>query len=93
MKLIKSLGNRGNRGNRGILLKGTTTKITIQKGGLLSFRRPLMTVGLPLMKSVLTPLTKSALIPLGLSAGIPAAKAAIQKNIYGLGTTAVIISN
>ena len=52
-----------------------------------------MTVGLPLMKSVLTPLTKSALIPLGLSAGIPAAKAAIQKNIYGLGTTAVIISN
>ena len=36
-----------------------------------------MTVGLPLMKSVLTPLAKSVLLPLGLSAGMSAADAAI----------------
>ena len=52
-----------------------------------------MTAGLPFMKSVLTPLAKSILIPLGLSAGMSAADAAIQKNIYGSGTTALIISN
>ena len=39
MKVIKSLQNRG------ILLKGTTRKITSQKGGILNFLRPLMTVG------------------------------------------------
>ena len=37
-----------------------------------------MTVGLPLMKSVLTPLAKSVLLPLGLSAGMSAADTAIQ---------------
>ena len=37
MKVIKSLENRG------ILLKGTTRKITIQEGGFLNFLRPLMT--------------------------------------------------
>ena len=50
MKVIKSLGNRG------ILLKGTSTKVTSQEGGFLNFLRPLMTAGLPLMKSVFTPL-------------------------------------
>ena len=73
MKVIKSLKNRR------ISLKGTTTKITSQEGGFLNFLRPLMTNGLPLMKSVLTPLAKSVLIPLGLSAGTSAADAAIQK--------------
>ena len=52
-----------------------------------------MTAGLPLMKSVLTPLAKSFFIPLGLSAGTPTADAAIQKKIYGWGTTELIISN
>ena len=52
-----------------------------------------MTAGLPLMKSVLTPLAKSLLIVLGLLAGMSAADAAIQKKFYGLGTTALIISN
>ena len=52
-----------------------------------------MTGSLPLIKSVLTPLPKSALLPLGLSVGISAADAAIQKKIYGSGTTALIISN
>ena len=44
------------------------------------------------MKSVLTPLA-SVLLPLELSAGISEAVAAIQKNIYGSGITALIISN
>ena len=52
-----------------------------------------MTAGLPLMKSVLTPLAKSLLILLGLLGGMSAADAAIQKKFYGLGTTALIISN
>ena len=47
MKVIKSLENRG------ILLKGTTRKITSQAGGFLNFLRPSMTAGLPLMKGVL----------------------------------------
>ena len=87
MKVIKSLKRRG------ILLIGTARKVTRQEGGFLNFLRPLMTAGLPSMKSVLTPLAKSILILLGLSAEMSAAVAAIQKNIYGLGTTALIISN
>ena len=57
IKAIKSLENRG------ILLKGTTTKITSQEGRFINFLRPLMTAGL------LTPLAKRILIPLGLSGG------------------------
>ena len=60
VKVIKSLENRG------ILLKGSTRKITSQEGGFLNFLRPLMTAGLLLIKSVLTPLAKVVLIPLGL---------------------------
>ena len=60
IKIIKSLENKG------ILLKGTTRKITSQEGGFLNFFTPLITAGLPLMKSVLTPLAKSVLVPLGL---------------------------
>ena len=52
-----------------------------------------MTAGLRLMKSVLTPLAKNVLLPSGLSAGMSATDAAIQKKIYGSGTTALIISN
>ena len=75
MKVIKSLENRG------ILLKGTTRKITSQEGRFLNFPRPLMTAGLPLMKNVLIPLAKRVLLPLGLSAGMSAADPAIQKKI------------
>ena len=57
IKGIKSLENRE------ILIKGTTTKLTCQEGGFPNFLRPLMTAGLPLMKSVLTPLARSVLIP------------------------------
>ena len=44
MKVIKSLENRG------ILIKGTTTKMTSQEGEFLNFLRSLMTAGLLLMK-------------------------------------------
>ena len=39
MKVMKSLENRG------ILLKGTTRKVTSQEGAFLKFLRPLMTAG------------------------------------------------
>ena len=81
MKVIKSLENRG------ILLKGTTRKITSHRGEFLDFLRPIITVGLVLMKSVLKPLGKSVLFPLRLSAEMSAADTAIQKKIYGSGTT------
>ena len=87
MKVIKSLGNRG------ILLKGTTRKITSQERGFLSFLRRLMTTGLPLTTSVLTPSAKVFLLPLGLLAGMSAEDAAIQKKIYGSGSTVLIVSN
>ena len=45
------------------------------------------------MKNVLKPLAKSVLIPLGLTAAASATDAAIQKEIYGLGMTTLIISN
>ena len=64
IKVIKFLENRG------ILLKGTTTKITSQEGGFLNFLRLLIITGLPLMKIILTPLAKIILLPFGLSFGI-----------------------
>ena len=72
MKVIKSLENRG------ILLKGTTRKITSQEGGFLSFLRPLMTTGLSFMNNIFTPLAKNVLLPVGLSAGMSATDAASQ---------------
>ena len=87
IKVIMSLDNRG------MLLIGSTTKISNQEVGLLVCLRTLMTVGLPLMKNVLTPLAKSVLIPSGLSAWMSATDAAIQKKNYGSETTALTISN
>ena len=84
MKVIKSLENRG------VLLKGTTKKISSQEKGFLNFLRPLMTAGLPSMKNVFTQIV---LIPLRLTVAASATHAAIHKNIFGLGTTALIISN
>ena len=52
-----------------------------------------MTVGLPLMKNVLTSLAKSVLMLLRLTAATSATDAAPLKKIYGPGTTALIISN
>ena len=52
-----------------------------------------MSVGLPVMKSVLTPLDKNILVTLALTAVVSATDAAIQNNIFGSQTTALIISN
>ena len=52
MKVIESLENRG------VSSKGTTRKITSQEGRFLSFLRPLMTAGLP----VITPLVKNVFV-------------------------------
>ena len=57
--VIRSLENRGN------LLKATPREISFQKGG---FLRRLISVGLPLIKKVLTLLAKQVLITLGLMA-------------------------
>ena len=87
MKVVESLGNRK------ILLKGTARKITSQEGGFLNFLKSLMTAGLPLMKKILTPLTKNVLIPLVLTAAAAVTQTAIQKKMFGSGTTTLIISN
>ena len=85
IKVIKSLENRG------ILLKELPEKLLVKKG-FLSFLRPLMTAGLPLMKSVLMLLAKS-FIPFRLSAGLATRDAAMQREFFGSGTIASIISN
>ena len=87
MKVLRSFENRR------ILLKETTRKTTSQERGFLSFHRTLMTAYLPLMKTVLIQLAKNVLLPFGLSAGMSATDAVIQKKIYGLEITAIIISN
>ena len=87
MKVIKPLQNKL------FLLKEITRKFTTQEGELLNFLKPLMTAGLPLMKNVLTPLVKSVLIPLVLTAEASAIDAAIQKKIFGSGTSALTTSN
>ena len=87
MKVLRSFENRR------ILLKETTRKTTGQERGFLSFHRTLMTAYLPLMKTVLIQLAKNVLLPFGLSAGMSATDAVIQKKIYGLEITAIIISN
>ena len=55
--IIKFIGSLENRDT---LLKGTTEEVIIQERELLgNLLAPLMKVGLPLMKNVLTPLGKS----------------------------------
>ena len=60
--------------------KRTTRKSTIQEGVFLNFLSPSMTVGLPLMKNVLTVLAKNIFFSFELSARMSAADVAIQKN-------------
>ena len=62
----------------------------IQSGGFLGAL--LSKLAGPLMK-VAVPLAKNILAPLGITAAASAIDAGIQKNIYGSGTTALIISN
>ena len=68
----------------------------IQSGGFLGrVLGPLLTTGLPVIKSVIKPLAKSALIPLGLTAAVSAADAGIHKKTLGSGhsNTTFRISN
>ena len=51
-----------------------------------------MTTAFTLMKNVLTQVANSILVPLGLVAAASATYVAIQKKIFGSGTTALIIS-
>ena len=75
-------------------MKGTTGNIISQERRILNYLGPLMRVGLPLMKNVLTTLAKSVLISLGFTAVASATNAAIQKKLcFGLVMTALIISN
>ena len=87
VKVIRSLENRG------ILLKGTSKKISSQEGQFLNFLRALIPAGLPLMKNILTPLTKTVLVPLGSTAVASATDAAIEKKNFASDMTALIISN
>ena len=59
---------------------------------LVRILRPLLKIGLPLMKNVLEPLAKSVLIPLRLTAA-SATDAAIHKKMFGSGMTTLKISN
>ena len=86
IKVLKALENRG------ILLKGTTRKITSPEEGFLNFLRSLMKAGLG-CTYVLIPLAKRVLLPLELSAGMSAADAAIQNKVYRSGITTLIISS
>ena len=52
-----------------------------------------MTANLLLMKNILTPLNKNLLISLGITATASETDAAIQKKIFGSGTTKLIITN
>ena len=79
LKVVRSLENFG------ILLKEDTRKISSPKGWFLNFVRPLMSVGLPLMKNVLTPSAKSYLVPLGITAAASATDAVIQKKLLDEG--------
>ena len=76
--------------NGEILLKGTTKKVNSQKGELLIFLRPLISVGLPLMKNILTPFAKSVLVFLGLKAAVSVTDAVIQNKILGSGKALII---
>ena len=85
IKVINSLENRG------VLLNGTTRKISSHKREFLNFLRSLMSVGLPIMKNVLTSLAKNLLVLLGLTIVASATDTALQNTIFGLGSTALII--
>ena len=85
IKVFRSLESRG------ILSKGTTRNIISEEGGFLNFLKQLMAAGLSLSKFVL--LAKSFLVPIELAATASAKVSVIQKDIFGVRTTALIISN
>ena len=80
-----------------IKLSKTQLSKFVQSGGFLGrLLGPLLTTGLPLMKSVIKSLAKSVLLPLELTAAASTADAGIHKKILGSGhnnNTTLIISN
>ena len=69
-------------------------KVNSLEDGLHSnFLGPLMRVGLPLMKNVLTPVAKSVLTLLRLIVVASVTDAVIQKKIFESGITTLMISN
>ena len=76
-------------------IKSSKTQLSkmIQLGGFLGrLLEPLLKPGLPLIGNVLKLLPKSVLLPLGLTAAASKTDAAIQKKIYGSGTTTVFLN-
>ena len=70
--------------NSSVDIKFSKTQLSkmIQSGGFLGkLLGPLLKIGLPLKKNVITPLAKSVIIPLGLTAAATAADAGIHKKI------------
>ena len=86
-KAIRSLENKG------ISLKVTNRKISRQKVHFLEFLIPFTSVRLPLMENVLISFAKNVLVPLWLMATASASDTSIQKNIFGSGMIALIISS
>ena len=71
-----------NNSSKDIKLSKTQLSKKIQSGGFFSrLLGPLMKVGLPLMKNVLTLLAKSVLVPLGLTAAASAVDVGIYKKL------------
>ena len=74
--------------NSSVDIKFSKTQLSkmIQSGGfLVRLLGPLLKIGLPLIKNVITPSPKSVLIPLGLTAAASAADAGIDKKILASG--------
>ena len=78
-----------------IKLPKTQLNKLVQSGGVLGrLSEQLLKIGLFLMKNVLKQLAKSVLIPSGLTtAAVAATDGAIQKKIFELRMTTLIISN
>ena len=73
-----------NNSSANIKFSKTQLSKMIQSGGFLGkLLGPLLKIGLPMMKNVITPLAKSVLILLGLTAAASAADAGIHKKILG----------
>ena len=83
-----------NNSSADIKLSKTQLSKMVQLGGFLGkLLGPLLKIGLPLTKTVITPLAKSVVIHLGLTAAASAGDAGIHKKILGSGNATLIISN
>ena len=90
-KLRKAFANNS---SANIKLSKTQLHIIGQSGEFLSWLfEPLPKTDLPLMENVLKLLAKTVLTSLGLTAAALARETDIQKKMFGLGITTIIISN